>query len=72
MTREDLVRIIRAVCAGSHRTLPDGGTETKLPTVVDPGSFDPPEWVLEAMAVAYRNGHRDGQSAAAGLYPEGG
>lgn len=72
MLREDLIKLAREAVAGSHRTLADGSTETRLPAHRDPASFDPPEWVIEAMQRAYNRGRDDGNRAGAGLYPEGG
>lgn len=51
-TREDLVRLAREAAGGIHR-----------PSYCEnPASFDPHEWVLEAMQRAYTNGlgHRAG------------
>jgi hypothetical protein len=53
--REDLVKLAREAVAGEHVVGPDG-SETKLPAVLDPGNFNPPEWVLEAMQRAYQRG----------------
>jgi hypothetical protein len=60
VTREDLVRIVRDVVTGVHR--PD---YCKYPT-----TFDPHEWVLEAMQRAYSAGRADGQRGIAALHPE--
>jgi hypothetical protein len=48
MTREELVKLAREVVAGIHR--PD--------YCENPASFDPHEWVLEAMQRAYERGQR--------------
>lgn len=62
MLREDLIRLAREAVGGVHR-----------PSYCDnPASFDPHEWVLEAMQRAYNRGRDDGNRAGAGLYPEGG
>lgn len=59
---EEVVRLARQAVAGIHR-----------PSYCDnPASFDPHEWVLEAMQLAYRRGIADGNRAGTGLYPEGG
>lgn len=60
--REDLVKLAREAAAGTHR-----------PSYCEnPASFDPHEWVLEAMERAYRRGLADGNRASSDLYPEGG
>lgn len=69
--REDLVRIVRAAVAGESRTLNDGSFERRLPAVYDPATFEPPEWVIEAMRSAYSLGLNDGNRSGSGLYPEG-
>lgn len=62
LQREDLVKLAREAVGGPHR-----------PSYCEnPASFDPHEWVLEAMERAYRRGRIDGNHEAAGLYPEGG
>lgn len=61
--REDLIKLARTAVAGSHRTLDDGSTETRLPAHRDPASFEPPEWVLEAMQRAYEEGLADGSKS---------
>jgi hypothetical protein len=59
VTREDLVKLAREAVAGVHR-----------PSYCEnPASFDPHEWVLEAMERAYRRGRADGQPAGAS-HPE--
>lgn len=88
-TREDLVKIARTAAGGINRP-PDhceatyetqwGTTETITVecehTVRNPASYDPPEWVLEAMQRAYAAGRREGliqgNREGEGLYPEGG
>ena len=64
MQRDDLIKLAREAVAGPHR-----------PSYCDsPATFDPHEWVLEAMLRAYNRGVRDGARAAGStaLYPEGG
>lgn len=62
LQREDLIKLARAAVAGVHR-----------PSYCEnPASFDPHEWVLEAMELAYKVGRADGNREASGLYPEGG
>lgn len=54
MQREDLIRLAREAAAGPHR-----------PSYCeDPATFEPHEWVLEAMERAYNRGVRDGAAAA--------
>lgn len=50
MTRDELISLARDVVAGSAR--PSYCT--------DPATFEPHEWVLEAMAVAYQRGRGAG------------
>lgn len=60
VTREDLVRFARQAVAGPNR-----------PTYCDnPATFDPHEWVLEALQLAYARGDRDGYNRRAAS-PEG-
>lgn len=48
-TREDLVKLAREAAEGFHR-----------PSYCEnPASFDPHEWVLEAMQAAYKRGASD-------------
>lgn len=62
MTREQLVKIAREVVEGINR-----------PSYCDnPASFDPHEWVLEAMQRAYERGRADGQRGATALDPRSG
>lgn len=61
MKREDLIKLAREAAGGPHRP---GYCD-------DPATFEPHEWVLEAMQRAYNRGRDDG-AGAAGLYPEGG
>jgi hypothetical protein len=50
MMRDELVRLARLAAAGAHR-----------PSYCDdPASFDPHEWVLEAMQRAYEEGLVEG------------
>lgn len=72
MKRDDLIRLARAAAGSTSRTLPDGSREHRLPAVRDAETFEPPEWVLEAMKGAYARGLFHGRRDAAGLYPEGG
>lgn len=46
ITREDMVRLARAAAGGIHRPV----------DCECPASYDPPEWVLEAMQLAFRVG----------------
>lgn len=46
MTREDLVRIARTAVAGIHRPA----------DLENPVTYDPDEWVLEALAAAWKAG----------------
>lgn len=46
MTREDLIRIARTAVAGYNR--PDD--------LDNPVTFDPPEWVIDALAAAWKAG----------------
>ena len=77
ITREQLVRIARDAAGGLNRppnhcegsyTTPWGTTETVTieceHTVRNPASYDPPEWILDAMRRAYLAGKGDGQVAA--------
>lgn len=76
-TREDLVKIAREAVGGLHRpaelceatgTHPWGESFTMQVacehSVRNPASYDPPEWVLEAMQRAYERGRRDGAELA--------
>jgi len=63
MRREDLVKLAREVVERTTDVHEYHGI---------PASFDPHEWVLEAMQAAYLRGVRDGNQAGVGLYPEGG
>ena len=64
MTREDLIKMARATVERTTDVHEYHGI---------PASFDPHEWVLEAMQSAYNRGVRDGARAAgSSLYPEGG
>lgn len=62
MTREDLVKMARATVERTTDVHEYHGI---------PASFDPHDWVLEAMEAAYRRGRSDGNREASGLYPEG-
>lgn len=62
MNREDLVKLARSAVAGVAR--PD--------YCDDPATFEPHEWVLEAMESAYARGLYVGGKRGNGLYPEGG
>lgn len=77
VTREDLVKLAREAAGGIHRppadcegtySTPWGTTETVTiaceHTIRDPASYDPPEWVLEAMERAYKRGARDATAVA--------
>jgi len=81
MTREDFIKLAREAAGGIHRppshcegvyNTPYGTTETVMieceHTIRNPASYDPPEWVLDAMIRAYRRGLHDCQQ----LYPAGG
>jgi hypothetical protein len=57
-----LVKIAREAVAGVHR--PD--------YCRNPATFDPHEWVLEALDRAYKRGLSDGWRESSPLYPEGG
>ncbi len=49
MTRDDMIALVRNVVAGPHQ-----------PSYCsDPAIFEPHEWVLEAMFVAYTRGRGD-------------
>ncbi len=58
MTREELIKIARRAVEGVHRPA----------DCENPVSYDPPEWVVEALSNAYRRGFSDGGSAGSGLY----
>lgn len=60
MMREELIGIAREHAAGGTRTLEDGSVEHQLPAVRDVESWEPDEWVLEAMQHAYERGLQDG------------
>lgn len=62
MNREDLIKLAREAARGPHR--PSYCTNS--------ATFEPHEWVLEAMQRAYNRGRDDGNRAGSGLYPEGG
>ena len=89
-TREDLVKLAREAAGGLNRpsptcegtfTEPWGETKTVMiecsHSVRNPASYDPPEWVLDAMERAFRRGEIAGAEQALRatvpqLYPEGG
>lgn len=51
MNREDLIRLAREAAGGPSR-----------PTYCqDPETFEPHDWVIDAMNSAYRCGHFDGE-----------
>lgn len=83
--REEFVKMAREAVGGLNRpsvtceavfTEPFGATRTLRVecehSVRNPASYDPPEWVLDAMRIAYRRGVADGRVAGSSLYPEGG
>jgi len=75
MNREDYIKLARCAVAGVHRPEDEcSTTDRDCPAAVrNPASFDPPEWVIEAMQAAYNRGARDAHGAVVnGLYPEGG
>ncbi len=79
ITREQLVKIARDAVSGRSRVLEDGSVQHKLPAVECPDKFEPNEWVIEAMRIAYQRGYHAGYADAnnppgdgGGLYPEGG
>jgi hypothetical protein len=84
-TREDLVRIAREAAGGINRpaahcegtyVAPWGATETVTVecehTIRNPASYDPPEWVIDALRAAYERGDRDGYQRCANVPSVGG
>lgn len=86
VTREQLVKLARECAGGIHRPTLEcdasyeddrGGihivtVECSRCGIRNSASYDPPEWVLEAMAKAFTAGQELGRRDGAGLYPEAG
>lgn len=75
MEREEFVKMAREAVAGFNRpsvmceatfTEPFGATRTLRieceRSVRNPASYDPPEWVLDAMRLAYKRGRSDSRA----------
>lgn len=63
MPREELIKLAREIV--------DRTTDVHEYHGI-PASFEPHDWVLEAMQAAYLRGVSDGNRSGSGLYPEAG